>query len=143
MTRKPSDRIAQAVAALPLSPGLQVLEIGCGPGVAAREVAARIGTGKVVAIDRSQTAIDQATRGSGPEIAAGRLEFRCAAIEDFVLGPDDKPFDLAYAHRVGALDGRHPEAGRAALKRLKQALKPGGYLCIDDRPPILGRDLPG
>lgn len=138
-----SDRLRRAVEALPLAPGMRVLEIGCGPGVAAREVAARIGAGKIVAIDRSQTAIDQATRGSASEIAAGRLEFRCSAIEDFVLGRDEQPFDLAYAHRVGALDGRHPKAGEVALKRLKQALKPEGLLCIDDRPPILGRDLPG
>ncbi|MFM7446440.1 MAG: SAM-dependent methyltransferase [Tabrizicola sp.] len=112
-----SDRLRRAVEALPLAPGMRVLEIGCGPGVAAREVAARIG--------------------------AGRLEFRCSAIEDFVLGRDEQPFDLAYAHRVGALDGRHPKAGEQALKLLKQALKPEGLLCIDDRPPILWRDLPG
>jgi SAM-dependent methyltransferase len=142
MSRQVSDRIARAVAALPLAPGLRVLEIGCGPGVAARLVVARIGLGKVVAIDRSQTAIDQATRGSAAELATGRLEFRCAAIEDFALAPDEPPFDLAYAHRVGALDGRHPDAGRRALQRLKRVLTPEGLLCIDDRPPILGRDLP-
>ena len=130
-----SDRLRQAVEALPLTPGMRVLEIGCGPGVAARAVAARIGDGKVVAIDRSQTAIDQATRGSAAEIALGRLEFRCSAIEDFALG-DEPPFDLAYAHRVGALDGRHPEAGHKAMAVLKRVLKPGGLLVIDDQPPI-------
>lgn len=136
-----SDRLQRAVAALPLAPGLRVLEIGCGPGVAARAVAARIGDGKVVAIDRSQTAIDQATRGSAAEIAAGRLELRCAAIEDFALRDGEAGFDLAYAHRVGALDGRHPETGRKALARLKQVLKPGGLLVIDDRPPIRVEDI--
>lgn len=131
-----SDRLRQAVKALPLTPGMRVLEIGCGPGVAARAVAAQIGDGKVVAIDRSETAIDQATRGSAAEIAAGRLEFRCSAIEDFALADGEAPFDLAYAHRVGALDGRHPEAGRKALAVLKRVLKPGGVMVIDDRPPI-------
>ena len=135
-----SDRLRRAVEALPLAPGQRVLEIGCGPGVAARAVAARIGDGKVVAIDRSQTAIDQAIRGSGSEIASGRLEFRCAAIEDFA--PEDEPlFDLAYAHRVGALDGRHPDARRRALARLKRLLKPGGLLVIDDRPPIRAEEI--
>lgn len=138
-----SDRLRQAVEALPLVPGMRVLEIGCGPGVAAREVAARIGAGKIVAIDRSPTAIDQAMRGSAAEISAGRLEFRCVGIEDFVLEPDEQLFDLAYAHRVGAMDGRHPKAGAVALRRLKEALKPEGLLCIDDQPPIRGRDLPG
>jgi SAM-dependent methyltransferase len=139
--RQISDRLARAVEALPLTPGMRVLEIGCGPGVAARAVAARIGSGKVLAIDRSQTAIDQAVRGSAAEIAAGRLEFRCAAIEDFVPAEGEAPFDLAYAHRVGALDGRHPAAGKRALARLKQVLKPGALLVIDDRPPIRAEDL--
>ncbi len=134
-----SDRLRQAVEALPLTPGMRVLEIGCGPGVAARAVAARIGDGKVVAIDRSATAIAQAVRGSAAEIASGQLEFRVAAIEDFA--PEGEAFDLAYAHRVGALDGRHPEAGRRALQRLKRLLKPGGLLVIDDRPPIRVEDI--
>lgn len=135
-----SDRLRQAVEALPLAPGMRVLEIGCGPGVAARAVAARIGEGKVIAIDRSATAIAQAVRGSAAEIAAGRLEFRIAAIEDFAPA-GEPPFDLAYAHRVGALDGRHPETGSKALARLKLLLKPGGLLVIDDRAPIRAEEI--
>ncbi|HLQ18958.1 MAG TPA: methyltransferase domain-containing protein [Tabrizicola sp.] len=134
-----SDRLRHAVEALPLSDGLRVLEIGCGPGVAARAVAARIGSGKVVAIDRSPTAIAQATRGSGAEIASGLLEFRCVSIEDFELEKDEPPFDLAYAHRVGALDGRHD--GTRARAALRRVLKPGGLLVIDDGPPIRVEDL--
>jgi protein-L-isoaspartate O-methyltransferase len=38
-----SPRLAAIVEALPLRPGLRVLEIGCGPGAAARAVARRIG----------------------------------------------------------------------------------------------------
>lgn len=134
-----SDRLQRAVSDLPLSHGQRVLEIGCGPGVAARAVAALIGDGKVVAIDRSATAIDQAIRGSGPEIASGRLEFRRAAIEDFALTDGEPPFDLAYAHRVGALDGRHD--GTRARAALRRVLRPGGLVVIDDRPPIRVEEL--
>ena len=43
-----SDRLRQFVYALPLRPGLRVIEIGCGPGAAAIEVAERVGpTGHV------------------------------------------------------------------------------------------------
>jgi SAM-dependent methyltransferase len=126
-----SARISEFIEALPLESGLRVLEIGCGPGVAARAIAERIGDGFILAIDRSEKAIRLAQSGSYNEIAAGRLGFRCVAIEDFVLNTGDAPFDIAFAIRVGALDGRHPEAGQAALKRIKAALKPGGRLFID------------
>lgn len=49
--------------ALPLEPGQRMLEIGCGPGAMAHEIARRIGDGHVLAIDRSETAIRQAVAG--------------------------------------------------------------------------------
>ena len=73
MRSQPADlspRLAAVVEALPLRPGLRVLEIGCGPGAAARAVARRIGDGRVLAIDRSATAVAQARRGAAAEIAA-------------------------------------------------------------------------
>ncbi|OHV88149.1 SAM-dependent methyltransferase [Mesorhizobium sp. ORS 3428] len=136
-----SARISAFVDALPLKPGLRVLEIGCGPGVAARAVASRIGDGFILAIDRSEKAIRLARAGSHNEMAAGRLDFRHAAIEDFALNSSDALFDIAFAMRVGALDGRHPEAGRIALSRIKAALKPDGRLFIDGGDPLKEIDL--
>jgi SAM-dependent methyltransferase len=138
-----ADRIAQAVAALPLRPGLRVLEIGCGPGVAAREVARIVGpTGFVLGIDRSATAIAQATRGSAFQIAAGVLAFRTVAAEDFVLAPEEVAFDLAFALRVGALDGRYPAAGAHARPRIAAALVAGGKLYVDTGAPLAEVALP-
>ena len=131
-----SPRLAACVDALPLRPGMRVLEIGCGAGVAARAVLRRIGAGRVLAIDRSAKAIAQATRSSAAEMASGRLVFRCVAIEDFVLEESERPFDLAFAVRVGALDGRHPEAGRVALQRLRNALVTDGRLFVDGGNPL-------
>ncbi|WP_433470012.1 methyltransferase domain-containing protein [Spirillospora sp. CA-128828] len=122
--------------ALPLTPDMRVLEIGCGPGAAARAVAARLGTGHILAIDRSATAIAQAEAASAEEIASGRMSVRRVAIEDFGLEAGEAPFDLVFAVRVGALDGRHPDAGRKAMARIAAALAPGGRLFIDGGDPL-------
>jgi cyclopropane fatty-acyl-phospholipid synthase-like methyltransferase len=86
--------------ALPLRPGLRVLEIGCGPGAMARAIAARIGDGHVLAIDRSAKAIAQAAASSQADIAFGRLSLRCIAVEEFELGPGEAPYDIAVAVRA-------------------------------------------
>jgi ubiquinone/menaquinone biosynthesis C-methylase UbiE len=128
-----SPRLLAMVDALPLREGMRVLEIGCGPGVAAREVARRIGSGHVLAIDRSARAIAQAVAASKREIAAGVLSFRQVAVEVFELAKGEAKFDLAFAVRVGALDGRHPELECAALERVQRALVRGGKLFVDGR----------
>lgn len=109
MANRLSPRLAAIVDVLPLQSGLRVLEIGCGPGAAARAVARRIGDGHILAIDRSAKAIGQARAVCREEVVGGRLSVRQVAIEDFVLEPGEAPFDIALAVRVGALDGRHPK----------------------------------
>jgi hypothetical protein len=53
-----SPRLLAVVDALPLRPGLRVLEIGGAPGAAAREVASRVGpSGHVLVLDRSRAGI--------------------------------------------------------------------------------------
>jgi SAM-dependent methyltransferase len=136
MPNKLSPRLALIVEALPLKPGLRVLEIGCGPGAAARAVSKKIGNGYILGIDRSAKAITQAKAGSVAELAAGRLGFRQVSIEDFELEENEKPFDIAFAVRVGAFDGRHPEAGRKAVERIRKALVKGGHLYIDGGKPL-------
>jgi ubiquinone/menaquinone biosynthesis C-methylase UbiE len=139
-----SPRLQEIVDALPLRPGLRVIEIGCGPGAAAREVAQRVGPdGHVLAVDRSEKAIDQLTSSARDLIAAGRLSVRVVRVEDLVLESGEARFDLAFAVRVGALDGRHPAAGAIALKRLARVLAPGGRLFIDGGDPLRQVALPG
>jgi SAM-dependent methyltransferase len=131
-----SPRLRAIVDALPLRAGLRVLEIGCGPRALARALSRRIGDGYVLGIGRSATAIDQAIRGSTAELATGRLSYRMVAVEQFALEPDEEPFDLAVAIRVGGLDGRHPEIEAVAKARLRAALIPGGKLYIDGGSPL-------
>lgn len=135
-----SARLRAIVDAVPLKPGLRVLEIGCGPGAAAREIASRIGSGHVLAIDRSEAAIARAIAASPAALASGALSFRRVAVEDFALRPDEERYDVALAVRVGALDGRHPEAGARARRRIAAALRPKGRLFIDGGDPL--REIP-
>ena len=137
-----SPRLAEIVNALPIRPGMRVLEIGCGPGAAARAVAARLGTGHILAVDRSAKAIAQAEQQSATEIASGRMRLRQVSAEELVLLPGEDPFDLAFAVRVGALDGRHPGAGREALARIAAVLRPGGRLFVDGGRPLREVPLP-
>ena len=65
-----------------------------------------------------------------------RLSFRVVAVEDFELEAGEEPFDLAFAVRVGALDGRHPELEALARRRIADALTPHGRLFIDGGDPL-------
>ncbi len=137
-----SSRLSAIVAALPLHPGIRVLEIGGGSGAAARAVAGRIGDGQVLMIDRSAKSIALARERSRAEIEAGRLRLRQVAVEAFVLLEGDAPFDLAFAIRVGVLDGRHPGKHAVALRRISRALAPHGRLFIDGGDPLRELQLP-
>ena len=132
-----SPRLAQIVDALPLRPGLRVVEIGCGPGAAAREVAERVGPqGHVLAVDRSAKAIAQLSQSAAELIAGKRLTARQVAAEELALEPGEERYDIAFAVRVGAFDGRDPHAGSQALERLGHVLVPGGRLFIDGGDPL-------
>ncbi len=137
-----SPRLAGLVDALPIRPHLRVLEIGCGPGVAARLVAARLDTGHILATDRSATAIAQATAGSTAAISSGRMSVRRVAAEDFVLEPGEERFQLVFAFRVGGLDGRHPAVGERILQRLAAATTPDARLFIDGGDPLRELTIP-
>lgn len=126
-----SPRLEAIVDALPLRTGMRVLEIGGGPGAAAKAVAGRIGDGHILMIDRSAKSIELSRKNAVAEIAAGLMSVRQVAVEDFELLADDEPFDLAFAVRVGALDGRHPKAGEQARQRIADALTPQGKLLVD------------
>jgi ubiquinone/menaquinone biosynthesis C-methylase UbiE len=136
MNERISKRLMEIIEALPLTSGARVLEIGCGPGAAAREISRRIGSGHILAVDRSAKAIHQAIQGSAAEMKSGRLSFRQVAVEKFELMANEKPFDIAFAVRVGALDGRHPELEKEALSRIARALTKKGKLFIDGGDPL-------
>src|SRR5688572_23206006 len=113
-----SKRLLAIVNLLPLKEGLRILEVGSGTGNAAREICSRFENIYVLAIDRSDKAIEQSVKNSKDEIKSGKLKFQKAKIEEFELN-EEKLFDVAFAIRVGALDGRHPELEKKAKKKIK------------------------
>ena len=137
-----SARLAAIVDALPLRPGMRVLEIGGGARGAARGGARRIGDGHVLMIDRSARSVALARRNAAAEIGAGLMSVRQVAVEDLLPADGEAPFDLAFAVRVGALDGRHPAAGRIALDRIAAVLTPRGRLFVDGGAPLRELRLP-
>jgi hypothetical protein len=56
------------------------------------------------------------------------------------LEADEGPYDIVFAVRVGALDGRCPQSGERALQRIAKATTPGARLFIDGGNPR--RELP-
>jgi SAM-dependent methyltransferase len=142
VTDRLSPRLAAVVDALPLWPQARVLEIGCGPGAAARAVAERLTAGHVLAIDRSAAAIAQARSTCAAEIASGRLALRRVAAEDLDLVDGEEPYDVVFAVRVGALDGRHPAAGELALRRIAAVTTAGARLFVDGGTPLRELAIP-
>jgi len=105
--------------------GKTVLEVGCGTGDDAREVAALVGAaGKVVATDLSDTMLTEARRRS--EGSGLPLEFRVADLSGLDF-PDDS-FDGARAKLVLM----HCEDIETGLSELVRVLRPGGRLSVFD-----------
>ena len=96
----------------------------------------------VLAIDRSAAAIAQAKAAGADQIAAGGLEFRRVAGEQFVLQSGEAPYDIVFAVRVGALDGRHSNAGGRTLERIARATTPHARLFVDGGDPLREVDIP-
>ncbi|WP_127573080.1 SAM-dependent methyltransferase [Georgenia faecalis] len=137
MTGALSPRLARVVDALPLRPGMRVLEVGGAPGAAAREVAHRVGPdGHVLVLDRSAAGIARTRATCAREIEAGVVSTMRAPVEAFALVPGTALFDLAFGCRVGALDGRHPHLYPPALAAIGRAVIPGGTLYIDTGSPL-------
>ena len=128
------ERIAWAVELLDPRPGDNILEIGCGPGVAAALVCDRLGEdGRLTAIDRSAAAVERARR---------RLDETQATVQhtDLAgLAPPAASFDKAFAVNVNVF-WTGPAVAELAV--LRQVLRPAGVIrLVYEAPPSGGRDL--
>jgi SAM-dependent methyltransferase len=124
------ERFRWAVETLALGPDDRLLEIGCGPGVAVALICERLVGGRIVAIDRSATAISRAARRNADHIATGKAVLQTVALEE--LQPSDvldegERFDKIFAMNVNLFWVRSPAKELELIKRL---LGSGGALYL-------------
>jgi cyclopropane fatty-acyl-phospholipid synthase-like methyltransferase len=124
------ERLRWAVETLALGPDDRLLEIGCGPGVAVALICERLVGGRIVAIDRSATAISRATRRNAEHLASGKAAIKTVALEQLqpsdVLGEGER-FDKIFAMNVNLFWVRSPAKELELIKRL---LGSGGALYL-------------
>jgi trans-aconitate methyltransferase len=121
-------RLRWAVDILDPQPSDQILEIGCGSGVAAGLICERLEKGRLFAIDRSEAGVDRTKRVNQEHIDAGRLTVR--HIDLATLRVPVKRLDRVFAFNVNLFWVRdcHNE-----VALLHERLSPGGaaYLFFD------------
>ena len=106
---------------LPVKRGDRVLDVGCGFGDTAIQLAQRVGPrGSVVGLDCCQAFLD-----CGCEDAASRSIANVSFINgDALLEPFEPEYDFVFA-RFGTMFFSNPVAG---LRNMRKALKPGGVM---------------
>jgi ubiquinone/menaquinone biosynthesis C-methylase UbiE len=110
-----------------IQPGDAVLDVGCGTGTLAMEVARRIGTtGRVVGVDPGTEQIARARAKAAQRNAP--VEFQIGVIEQLPF--PDQSFDVVFS----TLMMHHLPAPlkRQGLAEIARMLKPGGCLVIAD-----------
>lgn len=108
---------------LDLRPSDRVLEIGCGSGVAAELVCARLRTGSMLAIDRSSSAVARTSRRCRRFLESGRL----ALAQTELAALSGGRFTRVLAVNVNLFWARDAAAELAVLRRV---LTPRGVVVL-------------
>ncbi|MBC3763930.1 methyltransferase domain-containing protein [Quadrisphaera oryzae] len=107
-----------------LRPGLDLLDLGCGPGTITADLAERVAPGRAVGLDAAAGVLDE----------AGALAERRGLALEWVVGDalalpfPDASFDVVHAHQVL----QHLPDPVRALREAVRVLRPGGLLAVRD-----------
>ncbi len=117
------SRIRWAVDVLDVQPADQILEVGCGQGHAAELICSRLTTGRLLAIDRSESGVDRTKRRCAQYLEAGRLVVR--HIDLATLRVPVKRLDKVFAFNVNLFWVRECQD---ELALLHERISPGGSI---------------
>ena len=114
----------QKILAPYIAEGMTVLDIGCGPGFFAIEMARLVGpAGRVIAADLQEGMLEKVRRKiAGTELEPRMVLHRCAADRLGVAGPMDFALAFYMVHEV-------PDPA-AFFRELAALLRPGGRMLI-------------
>jgi ubiquinone/menaquinone biosynthesis C-methylase UbiE len=107
-----------------LRPGLDLLDVGCGPGTITVDLAVRVAPGRVVGLDVSADPLAEA-RGAAAD-AGVEVTFEVGDV--YALEVDDGSFDVVHAHQVL----QHLTDPVAALREMARVCRPGGVIAVRD-----------
>lgn len=128
-----NELTARMVSAARLSPGLRLLDVGCGNGAPACHLARTFGV-SVVGITTSEVGVETATARAADEGLSDLASFEVR--DGMANGLPDESFD-----RVWVLESSHLMRDRAALiAECARVLKPGGRVVLCDI--IRKREIP-
>ncbi|WP_405793248.1 class I SAM-dependent methyltransferase [Streptomyces sp. NBC_01506] len=108
-----------------LRSGMNVLDVGCGPGTITADLAALVAPGTVTAVD---TAADVLERAAETVAARGLDNVRFAVADVHALDFPDGSFDVVHAHQVL----QHVGDPVQALREMRRVCRSGGTVAARD-----------
>lgn len=108
-----------------LRPGMEVLDLGCGPGSITVGIADRVAPGRVLAVDSDAGVLATAEEAAR---VAGSTNVEVAVMDAYALDVADDTFDLVHAHQVL----QHLADPVAALREMARVTRPGGVVAARD-----------
>ncbi|MEU3947581.1 methyltransferase domain-containing protein [Streptomyces sp. NPDC029526] len=108
-----------------LRPGMEILDVGCGPGTITADLAERVPGGHVTGLDRAPGILERARATAGER---GLTNVRFAVGDVHALGFPDDSFDVVHAHQVL----QHIGDPVRALREMRRVTRPGGLVAVRD-----------
>ncbi|HEY6623855.1 MAG TPA: methyltransferase domain-containing protein [Acidimicrobiales bacterium] len=105
--------------------GMDLLDVGCGPGTITVDLARRVAPGQVVGVDAVESVLEGASL-TADGVACANVTFQVGDVTG--LDFEDGSFDIVHAHQVL----QHLPDPVAALREMRRVCRPGGIVAARD-----------